>query len=239
MKRFFVFLLLLFPVLLYPKQTLLDAVKKGDLKFIESYKGDIDESLDKNGTTALIMASEIGNISVIKALLKLNADIDYVDNAGKTALMFASEKGNADAVRVLISSGADVEAVDKDENNPLMYASQKGNTNIIHQLIEAGAKVFFQNKNGYTALMIAAKNGKLGAVQVLIFNEADVNELTGDPVNNDYEANFNESALMIAAMNGHVEVVKELIKAGADLGLAWGTAKETILMFAAEIHFTC
>ena len=89
------------------------ASNRGDLVKVEAYV-DAGANLDltnKNGTTALMMASMSGHASVARALLEGGAAVDSANKDGVTALMMASKWGKAEALRVLLEAGADRFAV--------------------------------------------------------------------------------------------------------------------------------
>ena len=67
------------------------------------------------GYTALMAASEMGHIDIVKLLIEAGANVNAmteegtmfaVDDAGLTALMYASREGHIDIVKLLIEAGA-------------------------------------------------------------------------------------------------------------------------------------
>nr|XP_009671043.1 PREDICTED: 2-5A-dependent ribonuclease [Struthio camelus australis]XP_009671044.1 PREDICTED: 2-5A-dependent ribonuclease [Struthio camelus australis] len=64
-------------------------------------------SRDENGKTALILATEMKSLDLVKVLLeKGEADIDDADDEGNTALMVAVKKNNYDIAKLLCEKGA-------------------------------------------------------------------------------------------------------------------------------------
>ena len=61
---------------------------------------------NKWGWTALIKASEKGNLDIVEYLIKKEADVNAIDKNNYTALMYASENGYTDIVEFLKNAGA-------------------------------------------------------------------------------------------------------------------------------------
>jgi len=126
------------------------------------------KSKNHNGETALMKASEMGHLEIVKVLLSAGADPTITDNYGETALMKASSNQvtfgrNTDTYRafiaiceILVSKGADVNAKNNDGYTPLMKASGMGGRfETVQFLVLNGADVNAKSNNGYTALGIA------------------------------------------------------------------------------------
>lgn len=73
-------------------------------------------AVDKNGTTALMIAANLAHADVVKRLIAAGADIHARDDDGRTALMEAagSLDNQVEMVTVLLQRGADKELRDKD-----------------------------------------------------------------------------------------------------------------------------
>ncbi len=62
--------------------------------------------VDKNGDTALIVATRYGHKDIPQALINSGADVDATDQYGNTALYYAERRGYMDIAKALVSSGA-------------------------------------------------------------------------------------------------------------------------------------
>ena len=86
------------------------AAGKGDLDtvlhLIEE-KGVSVNSSDYNGRTPLHIACGFGQLSMVKYLLSVKADIAVKDGKGKTALIYAEEAKEHSIVQLLIEAGAE------------------------------------------------------------------------------------------------------------------------------------
>lgn len=98
----------------------------------------------------LALASEDGNISLIKALVAAGADVNKADSLNKFPLLCAS---SVEVLDVLLDSGAEINYLVK--NTALTWAVRFDEVEIVKRLIARGANVNIKNSNGATALMIA------------------------------------------------------------------------------------
>jgi ankyrin repeat protein len=171
---------------------------------------DVDKAT-KNGSTALMWASENGHAAIVEALLQAGADVDKAaDSDGATALIMASQEGHGAIVEALIQAGADIDKAADNGGTALVAASVAGHAAIVEALIQAGAdvdKVMNVMNNGGTALILASEKGHGAIVEALTQAGADINKAD----------NNGTTALMAASMKGHGATVEALIQAGADV----------------------
>jgi ankyrin repeat protein len=107
---------------------------------------------DKDGNTALMLASITGDPAIVTLLIGKGADINARSTAGYTALMYVSSKGDTAMAKLLIKKGTDVNIRNNDGNTALMLASLNGNFETAKLLVESGADVNARNNKGSTAL---------------------------------------------------------------------------------------
>ncbi len=147
-------------------EKLIDAAMDGNFKQIQQL---IANGVDVNGIgscnrTALSLAIQGGQISVIETLLDAGADPNLPDETddglvGNYPLMiaastfFATNRG--DMVRLLIQGGADINQQDAQGNTALMHALGYSDIDVIETLIKAGADLNIKDNQGNTALMMA------------------------------------------------------------------------------------
>ena len=94
---------------------------------------------DKDGSTALMWASDNGHTETVKLLIDAGADVNIKNKYGRTALMWASRCNRKETVKLLIDAGADVNAKDEDGWTALIWASRCGHAETVKLLIDAGA----------------------------------------------------------------------------------------------------
>lgn len=91
--------------------------------------------------TALIAASELGHVEVVRRLVTAGSPLDHVNNLGWTALLEAVILGDGgpahqDTVRILVEGGADRAIADRDGLTPLDHARARGFAEIVSILAE-------------------------------------------------------------------------------------------------------
>ena len=135
-----------------PINNLIEAAKNNDTNRINSIlnKGKVDiNAKNKDGETALMLASSEGHLEMVKLLVENGAD--YTN-----ALRLASREGHLEIVKLLIENGANINAKDNDGETALMGASYNGHLEVVKYLIENGADVNIKdNYYGITALDFA------------------------------------------------------------------------------------
>ncbi len=97
--------------------------------------------IDKNGKTALIYATSLGNGEAVKLLLNANPNINHVDCFGITALINAVRLNKIEAAIELINAGADINCKDNLRSSALTFPDILGNKEIMKNLISKGASL--------------------------------------------------------------------------------------------------
>lgn len=95
------------------------AAYSGDLQTIQSFISRNPNCINDRHSvwkkTALIYASQSGNIDIVKLLLENKAELNAQDpETGFTPLIYAVVNNHIEIVELLISSGADISIRDKD-----------------------------------------------------------------------------------------------------------------------------
>jgi len=103
-------------------------------------------------TTALMVAAEQGDTSMIRYLIAKKADVNAVNNIKFSALMYAVHKGHFEAADILLQNGGD----------PNIHAYSQ-----------------YYN-NGLTPLHYAVSDNSQSMVQLLLKNKADINAMNAD-----------------------------------------------------------
>lgn len=144
---------------------------------------------DKEGNTALMMASQGKDVKVIETLLAKSKNVNAANVKGQTALMKAIESGSADVATLLIKSGANAKATDKAGNSLAYYwfNSYKSNPEAIadftaKQALLQTAGVDFKStpKNGNSLLLLAVDKGEIDLVKKAAELGVDVNAQDAD-----------------------------------------------------------
>lgn len=142
---------------------------------------------DNDGNTALIWASNINYIPVVRLLINsyqtqfkfqihgLNLST-YEDKI--TALHIAANNGYKDIVQILLNvDHVDINVKDRKLTTPFMYAIMHEHHNIVKTFLKrSDLKLNAQNRLGYTALMMSLELERLDIFKLLLSNKKiDIN----------------------------------------------------------------
>jgi ankyrin repeat protein len=109
-----------------------------------SLGGDPRNVTSRYDGTALIAASHLGHVEVVRTLIRAGAPLDHVNNLGWTALIESIVLGDGGerhtaTLRALAEAGADVNLPDRSGRTPLALARARGYSEMARLLLEAGA----------------------------------------------------------------------------------------------------
>jgi len=123
----------------------------------------------------LIVASDNGNNSKVKALLTSGADVNLVDS-GTTPLMRASYKGHNAVVTTLLKHPLiQINIQNVDGSTALHCASVNGHIAVVTKLLKHPLiQINVQDRVGNTALHVAAVMGRLNVAKQLVTAGADL-----------------------------------------------------------------
>jgi len=184
------------------------------------------ETLNSDGSTALMCACHNLEAEVVSLLLSKNAKVNLSDSEGWTALMHSvtapvsltssneqSEQrvnldgvlGKRSCVEMLLLHGAQVDAQTTDGLTALVIAAGRDRPMAVKRLLEFRADVNLSTARGQTPLLMATAHDLPHVVRILIVARADINQ-----------TNFKgASPLQIAEKYAFKEVTDLLKKAGA------------------------
>lgn len=128
------------------------------------YGVDVD-SIDADGSTALMLAAKFGAIEALRVLINHNADIEHRNGKGASSLYFAAKYGEVECVRALLAAGADVECrILSSGLTPYLVAAKYGNTKCMELLADAGCNLKVCDSRGRDASLLRdcfAREGKM------------------------------------------------------------------------------
>lgn len=187
------------------------------------------------GSTALIIATRLGNHDLVKLLLERGADLNQGDKHGLPALGWALRLGKQDIAESLKKAGAkEPEFLEGSLNTSLWSAARDGDAVKVEMLLGRGAKAddLVEDREGkHYPLVSAAREGRLAVVELLVRHGANVNI----GANENWTTGI--TPLMAAAREGRIEVVKALLGAKADVEVkdaGFEGGGETSLHYAAR-----
>lgn len=97
------------------------------------------ETVNANGSTALMFAAFEGKAAVADVLLKAGADINHVNAKGHTALMSAAAHGYRNTVALLLDSGADPTIKDAEGVTAVDFARDNEHADVADLIAQAAA----------------------------------------------------------------------------------------------------
>jgi ankyrin repeat protein len=117
---------------------------------------------------AILNATYMGDIAMMKRILETNPNKDVRDAMGGTALHIAIFRSNFEAMMLLLDHGFDINAVaDSTGFTPLHYSVWLNNANAARFLLLHNADRGIKDNNGLTPLEKATKESKRDMVLVL------------------------------------------------------------------------
>ncbi len=166
----------------------------------------------------LWVASSKGLVTIVKALLRANADIEARGPNNETPLIAACDRARLSVARELLAAGAEVNARTSDNQTALMRAISYGNPHVFNELLAAGADVTVRDAFDQTALALVI----CGRKTVMMEEDARaqlVRKLVEKGAEVDYKLRNRATVLYIACGLGLSTVVAALIQAGADVNV--------------------
>jgi ankyrin repeat protein len=160
-------------------------------------------ALNKDGYSALNVASRKGMTDVVQALLRTtDIDVDIRErDSGDTALISAAQSGHTTIIWLLLKQNANVIMTNFSNYNASTFAEKNGNHYITTLLRTYPCMQTYQKIYGDTILISAARCNNAEIVKRQLENGADINLTNRN----------NETALMVAAQAGYHNIVALLL----------------------------
>tara|TARA_A100001015_G_scaffold238174_1_gene271064 strand:- start:5391 stop:6458 length:1068 start_codon:yes stop_codon:yes gene_type:complete len=162
-----------------------------------------------NGSTALILAADKGDASVVGQLLTdVRVDPNIDNNNVNTALILAAYAGHASVVKLLLADDrVNPNLVDENGETALILAAYAGHASVVKLLLKnPETDPNIRNTDGETALMRAAYEGHAPVVTLLLAHPGV------DPNIVDRQGNIEWTALAWAANQNKSDVLEILLE---------------------------
>ncbi len=102
--------------------------------------GAVPNIMNQEGTPAIVLAAENGQVEAIEGFITHKATLDYPNKTqGFTALATASHAGNLAIVKMLVEAGAKLETIDNAGMTPLAHAVALNRADVVEYLLAKGA----------------------------------------------------------------------------------------------------
>ncbi|GFN90488.1 ankyrin repeat and socs box protein 8-like [Plakobranchus ocellatus] len=118
-------------------------------------------------------ACMVGDVEILKLLLRKGAKVNAVDGYERTAIHYAAERDDT-CLEILLQNGAFVNQGDGNQDTALHWASYKNNVACVKMLLQHGANVNAVDYNYDTPISWAARKGNLEVVKILLDYNADI-----------------------------------------------------------------
>ncbi|KAG6541308.1 hypothetical protein Mapa_017361 [Marchantia paleacea] len=171
----------------------------------------LDLQTEKEGMTALMLASKMGCSEVLHSLLKSGVNECKKDWGGRTWLHWIVKGGldpSAELLKSIIRKFPNiVNTQTGDRMTALMFASSTGNVNAVMALLHAKIKADLKltDDRGFSCLHWAAKNNHSQVLSAILKDH-----IGSTLVNN--KAKNGQTPLMVAAAEGSVKAVETLLR---------------------------
>jgi ankyrin repeat protein len=113
------------------------------------------EAKDRNGRTALLIATHGNKINAARALIETGADVNAKDAINDSPYLYAGARGHLEILKMTLAHGADLKSTNRFGGTALIPAAERGHVETVRTLIEAGVDVDHVNNLGWTALLEA------------------------------------------------------------------------------------
>ena len=156
---------------------LINAVKQND---VNSFKNLVNKenvnARDEAGNTLLIIASNMGNLSIVELLIENKADVNAMNPVGLTALNKATFYNNNKIAKYLISKGADINlTVKRFVLSPIVAAIRGNNLEMGKILLNKGANInMVDGINNFSPIMWATLYQNKEFVKLLLQYKPDL-----------------------------------------------------------------
>lgn len=164
---------------------ILDAATKGKRPVVEKLLAqglhpDASEELDAGlRVTALMVATQYGQIDVMKVLIGAGANIHLVAE-GQSVLqralvpLFMTPEHQRAAIRLLVGAGIELNECDAEGRTPLLYAIAEGEKNVVavKELLAQGARLNVADASGRSPLELAREGKDSEMIQLIQSHQA-------------------------------------------------------------------
>ncbi len=130
-------------------------------------EGATPDAKNRHGLPVIFMATERGDVSIVKALIDAGADVNqavgtsfnddgmgYTGTMDGTPLSYAARKGHIAVMELLKKSGANLNGLGPEGTSPLMSAAESFQLESIEWLLRNGSTAGKSKALGFTKLMV-------------------------------------------------------------------------------------
>ncbi|XP_063600577.1 ankyrin repeat domain-containing protein 17-like [Penaeus indicus] len=117
--------------------------------------GSLNTKTAKYGDTALMWATSLGHLEIMRELLAAGAEVDLENNDRYTSLSMSITQNQPEAAKILLAFGADINQRAKDGDSVLMEAVNLGRQEMVEVLLQHCPDMSVENINRKTVFTLA------------------------------------------------------------------------------------
>ena len=154
---------------------LLIATNNQDIKALQFLvEKNIEINLNIEGYSAAHSASALGNLQILKFLVKYKIDLELQNSSdGRYCIHWACQELHINIIKYLINQKVNINVKDNEGITPLDIVCSEGDVKISEFLISKNANVNARRNDGITPLHMAVAFNQYNIVQILLKNGAD------------------------------------------------------------------
>ena len=165
---------------------------------------------NNHGDTGFLVASEQGNLSLLKFLKEVNVDTKVTNISGENAMHRAcmGKGGEVNTIKWLLHQDFSLGDTDYDSNTPFIVAAHLGQLKVLKFLKEINVDIMATNRSGNNALHTACMGEEDIPKVKWLLNQG----LSMETPNND-----GKTAFYLALTKGHIKLVRLFLYLKPDL----------------------
>lgn len=145
---------------------LIAAAGKGDAAATQAAlrEGAVVDARDRNGRTALLIATHGNKVEVARVLIAAGANVNAKDGIQDSPYLYAGAEGRNEILKMTLAAGADLKSTNRYGGTALIPAAHHGHPETVKILLATAIDKDHVNNLGWTALLEAVLLGDGGPV---------------------------------------------------------------------------
>jgi ankyrin repeat protein len=197
----------------------------------------LNDKVDGNHT-ALCLAAELGDLTIINILLAQGANPDVANGQGNTPLMVAIKQNNLFETLVLLPVTKNFDQQNEEGDTVLILAIRLGHIQIARALTQCSSDLLLINNRQENAFVCLAQQGySLTCQHAMLTRELIIALKTCYPFYINHQIDGKHTLLCLAVLINDIEAVKILLGIGADINTPNHKGNTPIMMALEQKQF--
>jgi len=120
------------------------------------------DSRDREGRTALLLATRADHVETARILIGAGADVNAKDSISDSPYLYAAAEGRLEILAMTLAHGADLRSTNRYGGTGLIPAAHHGHVEAVYMLLKTRIDIDHVNRLGWTALLEAVVLGDGG-----------------------------------------------------------------------------